>query len=505
MKKTPPPPQKTRLSRSRGSAALPDRLARAGEIGVSIDRLGELYEIDLSRRNKIDKKVRGQYFTPGDVAELMSDWFLPLKGENLCDVCCGTGNLIVPVLRKLGRRKARALIAAGRLYLYDLDETALTICRDLIGALFGRDIQDAVRAVPGDFLSSDVRLPENCKVISNPPYSKIRELSGAWTLTDALVSSREYYSAIMEKILDQSRASVIITPYSFIGGKKFYPLRRAMNGRSGFIVSFDNVPGNIFRGKKHGVFNSNTSNSVRAAITVTDDREKAAGYRVSPLIRFKNEERAELLTPARLESFLGKTRQSVTPDAPRFRKCFPALEEILDRWRQKAEGETLSDLLAKGGKYALCVPSTCRYFSVASRRDLRRVGKYTLAFDDAQAWGFAYAMINSSFCYWHWRLYDGGIAYPISLLKEMPSVYHRLTPAEKRTFFKTADEMARSEEKFLSYKKNAGRPQENIKFPTEYRERINRLVLRVLGFPGHGPDPFGVVHSNRALSASEGE
>ena len=87
----------------------------------------------------------------------------------------------------------------------------------------------------------------------------------------------------------------------------------------------------------------------------------------------------------------------------------------------------------------------------------------------------------------------------------MPSVYHRLTPAEKRTFFKTADEMARSEEKFLSYKKNAGRPQENIKFPTEYRERINRLVLRVLGFPGRGPDPFGVVHSNRALSASEGE
>ena len=41
-----------------------------------------------------------------------------------------------------------------------------------------------------------------------------------------------------------------------------------MNQYNGEIYSFDNVPGNIFCGRKHGIFNTNTSNSVRAAITV---------------------------------------------------------------------------------------------------------------------------------------------------------------------------------------------------------------------------------------------
>lgn len=53
----------------------------------------------------------------------------------------------------------------------------------------------------------------------------------------------------MEKIIQQSVSSVIITPYSFIGGTKYYALRKTMNHYHGFIVVFDNVPGNIFKGK----------------------------------------------------------------------------------------------------------------------------------------------------------------------------------------------------------------------------------------------------------------
>ena len=64
---------------------------------------------------------------------------------------------------------------------------------------------------------------------------------------------------------------------------------------NGFIVSFDNVPGNIFCGRKHGIFNTNTANSVRASITVLKKDDALKGFKVSPLIRFKNEEREKLL------------------------------------------------------------------------------------------------------------------------------------------------------------------------------------------------------------------
>ena len=63
-----------------------------------VQNAGELYEIGLAHINKKEKKESGKYFTPFDVADVMSDWFAGLKGENVCDVCCGTGNLILSYL-----------------------------------------------------------------------------------------------------------------------------------------------------------------------------------------------------------------------------------------------------------------------------------------------------------------------------------------------------------------------------------------------------------------------
>ena len=37
-------------------------------------------------------------------------------------------------------------------------------------------------------------------------------------------------------------SSVLITPFSFIGGNKFYSLRKELNKHNGFIIAFDNVP-----------------------------------------------------------------------------------------------------------------------------------------------------------------------------------------------------------------------------------------------------------------------
>ena len=40
----------------------------------------------------------GKYYTPIDVAEVMAKFLLDLPGDNICDLCCGTGNLILSVL-----------------------------------------------------------------------------------------------------------------------------------------------------------------------------------------------------------------------------------------------------------------------------------------------------------------------------------------------------------------------------------------------------------------------
>ena len=96
---------------------------------VSISNFGELYEIGLAHVNKESKKELGKYYTPEDVATLMAKWLDKLPGENVCDVCCGVGNLILAYLKHIGKERARELIRSGKLWLYDKDDLALTTSR----------------------------------------------------------------------------------------------------------------------------------------------------------------------------------------------------------------------------------------------------------------------------------------------------------------------------------------------------------------------------------------
>ena len=235
--------------------------------GENIDFLntknfGEMYEIGLAIQDKIQKKNNGQYYTPEDVALIMSEWFDSLDGENVCDVACGTGKLILTYLNLIGRERAVQLLQSGKLYLYDVDAVALNICVTSILLKYGTDLKDRIHAVAGDFLSSKIKLPKKCRVISNPPYAAIQYVGIDWQETSVLNDSRELYSVFMEKIIKQSVSSVIITPYSFISGAKFYSLRQVLNQCNGEIYSFDNVPGNIF-------FEGNTEFLIRIRVILS--------------------------------------------------------------------------------------------------------------------------------------------------------------------------------------------------------------------------------------------
>ncbi len=146
--------------------------------------------------------------------------------------------------------------------MYDVDSVALKICVTSILLKYGRELKEKIHIIDGDFLSAKNNLPENCKVISNPPYAAIQQVGFDWKETQVLNDSRELYSCFMEKIIKNC-------------------------------------------------------NSVRAAITVLR-RDNCDGFRLTPLIRFKSTERKELLQCKMLESFLSPKRQKISQTSPAY-------------------------------------------------------------------------------------------------------------------------------------------------------------------------------------------
>lgn len=462
-----------------------------GEGILSLDGLGELYEIGLAETDKSSKRELGKYYTPTDVARLMSRWLLPLPGSDVADVACGTGRLILAYLSLLGDDEARRLVTSGRVHLYESDPLAARVCAALISVRYGTD-PACLDVNVGDFLDASVTLPPSCKAISNPPYARVPSVPGTWDASPVHAQSRELYASFMDKICSQSESSVVITPYSFIGGARFSSLReRICDGRGGIVASFDNIPGSIFSGRKHGVFNTNRANSVRAAITVSS--RGRSGYRLTPLIRFGRGERDRLLDTDVIGGMLGN-RVQLSSGGP-FRKVGPDLEPLFDDWVSASTG-TLSGIMSDPG-VTLCVPSSCRYFTAAAHRDLARTGKHSLSFDPAYA-DYAYCMLNSGLCYLWWRAYDGGVGYPLGLLRSMPVFPGLLTPGQASRLSAIAEEMRGAEEGCLSYKANAGARQETVRFPAAYRRRIDAVLLECLHHT-EAADALERLHDNHAF------
>ena len=396
----------------------------------------------------------------------------------------------------IGFEATRKLISEGNLYLYDIDTVALKICKTIIAVKYGIDIADSIHGICCDFLDKTIVLPSNCKVICNPPYAQIERIQDYWDHTKVLNDTKEFYSAFMEKIISQAKSTVIITPFSFISGVKFESLRDKMCALgNGFIVSFDNVPGNIFCGRKQGIFNTNTANSVRAAITVQNRNSVNKGFKISPLIRFKSAERKRLLNIDILEQLLPDNYQIISETNTMFMKIDKELIDIYNDWINKSMFKMKDFIKKDGAKFLIDMPNTCRYFTVASSKKLSRTGSITMHIDSYDVFNFLYCFINSSFTYWWWRIFDGGITYPVGLLNNMPVPYNLLSDPDKTFFAKMAKELIGQEGKYAVEKMNAGVAQKSIKFPGEYRRRINERILAVLG---HSPekDPFDRVHAN---------
>ena len=195
--------------------------------------------------------------------------------------------------------------------------------------------------------------------------------------------------------------------------------------------------------------------------------------------------------------------QLVNSKRKSFYKCHVDLLKILDIWEEKSNKQ-MKNMLSLNEGMELYLPTTCRYFTVGSKRNLARDGKRVIKIKDKNKYNYVYCMMNSSFAYWYWRLYDGGINCPLTIVNSIPVFYDLFNDEQLSKLNTLATKMQNNENKYLVYKINARKKQENIKFPKRYRDEINKLFFEVLNIK----DDISIlnkIHSSSLFNESEDE
>ncbi|GHF11694.1 hypothetical protein GCM10011600_11290 [Pseudolysinimonas yzui] len=476
----------TRVAGPGMTAILGDLPERGREVtddlidGLTISEINVLYEFSLAYVDRSSRKSSGQFFTPDDVARFLATRAAALPDGTWIDPCCGIGNLSYWLAHE---QPDSARFLAERLVLVDRDPLALTIARALLATEFGLDGAQYralhARSRVADALSDD--LPEFDYALMNPPYVVVPRDDRF-----AAAESRDLYAYFLERMITLGRRGIVaITPQSFTSGRKFAGLRRLLVRQleTMDVYCFDNVPDNVFRGVKFGSQNTNRVNSTRAAVLVglMGDSGAPRRHRITPLLRWRAHQRADLFAAA--DDFLTELQ----PDADR---AFPKVGAALVRLhRAMLECDTtVRDLVVPGPTaYPLDVPVTPRYFLSAVKRVLDRGHVHRLYFATEASRDRAAIVLNSSLAYWWWRAYEGGITVSRSILMSVP------VPIGDADAGLVAA-LEASERENVVVKRNAGRPNENVKHPWRLLRLLDQAVAP------DDVDDLLATHANSHLS-----
>ncbi len=441
--------------------------------GLTIGEIGVIYEYCVAYLDHNSRKENGQFFTPDDVSKFMAKASLSFETGVWLDPCSGIGNLswhLVDI------QKDKEGFLKNQLLLSDRDPLALEIARVLFALSFQNKSEKLYeeiesRFIPFDFLSVSDKgdgslfndlpietIPTHDFVLVNPPYLGLKKEDPRFESAKA----KDLYAYFLENIMKTSRGFISVTPQSFTNAAKFVSIRSMLTSRfpNIRIYAFDNIPGNIFFGVKFGSQNSNSANSMRAAITVA--RQGRREFRITSLLRWKTSERSELFR--NINKFLARVDT-------RF-DFFPKVSSVhIKLFNEVIDFPRLDKFISKRTtKFPLFVPSSPRYFISALKKRVERSSMKVLYFEDEASRNRAYLLLNSSYMYWWWRVRDGGMTLSLETICSLPVPDFKIK-------MKLVSELENSEKTNVVFKKNAGANHENVKHDQALISKINKLIM----------------------------
>ena len=202
----------------------------------------------LLRLPREQRRLRGQFFTPAPVAQLLASMLVcNTPNVSLLDAGAGVGSLFAAVVTLLCRReklpKSIHIVAyETEPLLADYAENTLQFCRrycqesgvELSGQIKRIDfLQEAVSLLETDLMQTSPCIVSNQNrftcVIQNPPYHKITSNSEARSLLRRLgLETTNLYAGFLFAamcLMAENGELVAITPRSFCNGLYFRPFR----------------------------------------------------------------------------------------------------------------------------------------------------------------------------------------------------------------------------------------------------------------------------------------
>jgi len=129
------------------------------------DIIGNTYQYLIGRFASDAGKKGGEFYTPGEVSELLAKLLAPKKGSRICDPTCGSGSLLIQVGDQVGDNDYS-------LYGQEMNGSTWALCR--MNMLVHN--KDAARIEWGDTINNPKLIEKDAlmkfdTVVANPPFS----------------------------------------------------------------------------------------------------------------------------------------------------------------------------------------------------------------------------------------------------------------------------------------------------------------------------------------------
>jgi type I restriction enzyme M protein len=129
------------------------------------DIIGNAYQYLIGRFASDAGKKGGEFYTPGEVSELLAKLLAPQKGNRICDPTCGSGSLLIQVGDQVGDNDFS-------LYGQEMNGSTWALCR--MNMLVHN--KDAARIEWGDTINNPKLIEKDGLmkfdvVVANPPFS----------------------------------------------------------------------------------------------------------------------------------------------------------------------------------------------------------------------------------------------------------------------------------------------------------------------------------------------